>query len=236
MAADVIYEIARYDVGEDEEVLLERAQILRTDGSLSWRLDDRPPNAAADWMSLIRDEPALNEVRANQVTRITAASELVDELPFLLVSPGDRDDFDEDAWSDELRGKHVCQEWVIQTGLYRVLYVNGDRWCPWPTAAGDRLLPERWPTIRLEPQWAELSFSETGSMISGVDKTVLGVVSSRVAASGTEPDPGVGYDEQEVRVWRRDGSVADDAHIFLEWLLDNPLERLRGLSMGENAA
>ena len=157
---------------------------------------------------------------------------MVDELPLLLASPGNRDEFDEDAWSEALHDEHVDQEWVHQTGLYRVLYVNGDRWCPWPTPDEDMLLPEDWPTIRLESQWAELSFIETGSMLSGVDKTVLGLVSPGVAASTTEPDPGLDYDEQEVRVWRRDGSAADDARIFLDWLLDNPLEHFWDLSMG----
>lgn len=234
MSADVVYEIARYDVGESQEVLRERAQVFRTDGSLSWRLGSGPANAAADFVPLIRHEAALNEIRANQVTRITAASEFVDELPLLLVSPGDRNEFDEDAWSDELLDEHIHQEWSRQTGLHRVLYVNGDRWCPWPTPDGDRLLPESLPTVLFESQWAELSFIETGSMVSGVDKTVLGLVNPSVVASATEPDQGIGHDEQDVWVWRRDGSVANDARIFLDWLLDNPLERFWGLSMGSS--
>ena len=73
--------------------------------------------------------------------------------------------------------------------------------------------------------WAHLSFIETGSMLSGVDKTTLGLVNRIVAASAVEPDPGLEYDEQEVRVWRRDGSTHTDARIFLDWLVDNPLER-----------
>lgn len=236
MSTVVVFEIARYDVGADKEVLLHRAQVLRTDGSYRFRRGDGREPVVADAKSSIRDEPELNEVRANQITRITASSELVDDLPFFPVSPGSRDDFDEDSWSDNLRAEHVDQEWTNQTGLYRVLYVNGDRWCPWPTADGDRLLPEDWPTIRLESEWAELSFIETGSMLSGVDKTVLGLVSSGVAASATEPDPGLDYDEQEVRVWRGEGSAEDDARIFLDWLLDNPLERFWDLSMGNMLA
>ena len=119
-----------------------------------------------------------------------------------------------------------------QAGRYRVLYVNGDRWCPWPTPEGDMLLPEEWPTVRFESYWAHLSFIETGSMVSGFDRTTLGLVNQTVDASAVEPDPGLEYDEQEVRVWRRDGNINTDAGIFLDWLVDNPLERFWDLSMG----
>jgi hypothetical protein len=54
----------------------------------------------------------------------------------VLQVPGDIDDYDESLWSKPLADKHLEQVWEIQTGVYRVLYVNGDRWCPWPTAAG----------------------------------------------------------------------------------------------------
>lgn len=37
---------------------------------------------------------------------------------------------------------------------------------------------------------------------------------------------------ESVRVWRREGSAENDAHIFLEWLLDNPQERFWDLSIG----
>jgi hypothetical protein len=230
--AEVVFEIARYGVAEEAEVLLERAQVLRTGESDSWRFDDSEPKIVPDAASAIRDEAALHEVRANQITRITATPDVVDELPWLLRSPGDRDKFDEHVWSDALRNAHLDHEYSPQTGLLRVLFVNGDRWCPWPTPDGDKLLPEAWPTIRLESIWAE-----TGSRLSGVDKTTLGLVTPGVAASTTEPDSGLDYDDDpEVRVWRREGSTADDARIFLDWLLDNPLEHFWGLSMGHMLA
>ena len=46
MSADVVYEIARYGVAEDDEVLLERAQVVRTNGSHSWRLGDSEPRSS----------------------------------------------------------------------------------------------------------------------------------------------------------------------------------------------
>jgi hypothetical protein len=75
---------------------------------------------------------------------------VVDRLPFVLQIPGDIDDYDESLWSEPLIDKYLDQEWEIQIGLYRVLFVNGQRWCPWPTAGGGRMLPEDWPEVGLQ--------------------------------------------------------------------------------------
>lgn len=74
MNNDPVYEIARYDVSTDEEVLIERAQVLASDGELRIRVDDGPENLCAeiDLSAAIGADPVLSEVRANQVTRITA--------------------------------------------------------------------------------------------------------------------------------------------------------------------
>ena len=64
MSADVVYEITRYGVAEDDEVLIERAQIVRTNGSHSWSFGDSAPQVISDVASVIRAESALHEVRA----------------------------------------------------------------------------------------------------------------------------------------------------------------------------
>src|SRR5262245_22268377 len=127
MSDRIVYEIARYGVRGDDEVLLERAQVANAHGACLWRIDDEKTVVGPDMTSAIRNEPTLNEVRANQITRITTTPELVSELPFLPASPGDRDDFDEYAWPDELHDKRVDQEWVNQTGLYRARHVGARR-------------------------------------------------------------------------------------------------------------
>ena len=66
MSADVVYEIARYGVAEDDEVLIERAQVVRTNGSHSWRFGDSAPQVISDVASVIRAESALHEVRATR--------------------------------------------------------------------------------------------------------------------------------------------------------------------------
>lgn len=232
MSARVIYEIARFDPHGEEEPLVESVRVVESNGSVSWGAESGAALAVADARAVIRGEASLHEVRANQITRITASPDVVDDLPLLLTCPGDRDDFDSSAWSTTLHDEHVEQTWVPQTGRFRVLYVYGQRLCPWPTASGDKLLPEDWPTIRLDETWAELSFIENGSMVSGFGKTSVGPIGSRVLAANMEPDPGLDYGEQEVRLWMCDGTVAGDARILLEWLADNPLERFWGLSMG----
>ena len=156
MDAEKVYEIARYDVGTDDEGLVEKVQLWREQETLQRSVDDGPKEQLADGdaATAIAAEPLLNEVKANQVTRVTALPEVVNDLPFVLTVPGDRDDFNESLWTETML-EHVEQEWVVQPGRLRVLYVNGERWAPFPTADGKNLLlPEDWPTVRLSPQWA----------------------------------------------------------------------------------
>ena len=71
MAADVVYEIARYGVAEDDEVLFERAQIVRPNGYTAGASVTLGGKSSPMSMSVIRAEPGLDEVRASQVTRVT---------------------------------------------------------------------------------------------------------------------------------------------------------------------
>lgn len=224
MTIDSVYEIARYDVRKEKEVLLERAQLLSDSGELRCRLDNMPETACSnsDAVAVIRTDPVLSEVRANQVTRITGKFAVLQELPFVLGVPGHRDDFDESLWSEAMREEHTTQEWVVQPGVYRVLYVNGERWSAFPTPEGDRMLPEDWPLIRLTPRWGRLSFCENGGMTSGENESMIGLVTPVAVVCATLMDPGITGDHDFV-LWRRGNTAVDDAEMFVEWLLDGGL-------------
>ena len=222
MTTETLYQIARYGVRTEIEVLIERAQLFNVNGGLRSRVDDGPEIACSntDVAAVIGADPLLNEIRANQVTRIKAHGAALDELPFVFRVPGDPDDFDENLWSETLASEHTEEEWVVQPGRLRVAYINDFRWCPWPTAEGPRMIPEDWPLIRLSPSWGRLSFCENGSMTSGVDETIIGLVTPLAVACATLMDEG---GEEDVVIWRRGTTAMDDARMFVEWLLDGGL-------------
>jgi hypothetical protein len=70
MSAEPVYEIARYGVRTENEVLIERAQLFNVNGELRCRVDDGPEIVCPDTdvVATISGDPALSEIRANQVT------------------------------------------------------------------------------------------------------------------------------------------------------------------------
>ena len=218
MADEFIYAVSRFNVDTDEEVLAEHAELVRENGNLVLRVDRTPDRALStnEVREAIIGEPVLSDIHANQVTRIKASGVAFDHLPFVLHIPGDPEEFDEKSWSEAQADEHTRQDWVVQPGRCRVAYVNGSRWCPWPTDDGPRMLPEEWPVIGLSSTWARLTFCETASMTSGTDEVTLGLVTPRVVAACRNPDSG----SLTVAVWPRNGDSAGDAEIFVRWLLD----------------
>ena len=215
------YAIERFDVSGEEEDLLERAELVQTEGAMVFRIgSDERILDAGDVTTAIKSEPALSEIRANQITRITASGEALDQLPFILAIPGNPDDFDETLWSETLAEEHTSQSWVVQPGRYRVAFVNDHRWCPFPTPDGPRMLPEAWPTVDLDPMWGHLTFSENGSMVSGLDELFVGLVTNRIVAACYYPDCTVDGSPREVTLWARGDEPAADSKLFVEWLLD----------------
>jgi biotin operon repressor len=212
------FTISRFGVSADTEMLMQHAELVRADGALILRVDGEADRTlrTTDVASAIAEESTLSEIRANQITRITAAGAALNLLPLTLCVPGDPDDFDETLWSKTLANEHTYQNWVVQPGRCRVAYVNDDRWCPWPTTDGPRMLPEDWPTVRLFSTWARLTFTETASMTSGLDEITLGLVTPGVVAACRDPDSG----SLKVATWKRTGEPTDDAQIVVEWLLD----------------
>jgi len=219
MTGQCVYEIGRYGVSTDEEILVERARLLSDNGELKLIIGDGRATACGsdDVAAVIGADPRLNEIRANQITRISASPEALNSLPFVLQVPGHIDDYDESLWSPLLADQHLDQEWEILTGLYRVVYVNGDRWCPWHTADGDPVLPGDWPTVRLEPLWALVSFREWGSRTSGIATFSIGLATPAAVVSVLQLDE---LDRPDVQVSRRGDSAVDDAAQVMHWLLD----------------
>jgi hypothetical protein len=216
----LVYEIARYSVHADTDMLIERAQVVSRDGALWRRLDDGPESRCpeTDVAAVIATDPMLSEVRANQVTRIMAEPVALRDLPMALQVPGDGADFDDSLWSESMFERHVSAgSW--ERDMCRALYINEARWGACTTSEGDRMLPEGgdWERLPLlTPCWGKLRFCEEGAaMTVGGDLTLIGRVTPGVVCWATLPD----VDDDEILLKRRD----DDAAMFVEWLLQGSI-------------
>lgn len=218
MNENFTYRISRFGVSAETEMLMQHAELVHEHGALILRVDGEADRTlkTTNVASAIAEDATLSEIRANQITRITAGGAALNLLPFALSVPGDPDDFDETLWSKTLADEHTYENWLVQPGRCRVAFVNDDRWCPWPTTDGPRMLPEDWPTVRLSSTWARLTFTETASMTSGLDEITLGLVTPGVVAACGNPDSG----SLKVATWKRTGEPSDDTQIVVEWLLD----------------
>ena len=79
MTIESLYEIVRYDVRTETEVLIERVQLLSDNGQLRRRVNDGPEMVCSDTdvLAVSGADPLLSEIRANQVTRITGGAPAV---------------------------------------------------------------------------------------------------------------------------------------------------------------
>jgi len=86
VSADVVYEIARHDSGEDGVPLLERVQLVSVDAALRQRDagGSESPCEGADIAAVISSTPSLREIRTGETIRISCPPEIAAELPFLL--------------------------------------------------------------------------------------------------------------------------------------------------------
>lgn len=179
MAAEMVYQIARYTAHPGAETLIERFQI------------DDSAVCAGDAAAVIAADADLNEIRADRLTRITAAAEVEAALPLVLTAVG--------------------------PGL---LYVNGERWAAFPGSDGPlRLLPADGPAVALRQSWLRLSFTGTAGTVSGRECTELGLATPLVAVDAggravriwrravrpATPDG----DAQVVLSWLRGNAVSD---------------------------
>lgn len=219
MNSEVVFEIARYAVNADKEVLLERLQLITQDGALFQSAPDGTKRACegSDSTAVVAKDADLNEVRANQVTRIAGSRSLMEQLPLLLTLPGDAADADE--WSDAMLDKHIAQS-TADKDMYRVAYIGDERWYAYETVDGLKMLPEN-TSIAWQGEPAmkriigHLSFSEEGSMTSGTDMSTLGLITETVVAAFTHLDS---YTDS-LKIWSRD----DDADTLVGWIMNGDI-------------
>lgn len=217
---ELMYDISRYDPSSDTEVLVERAQLLDIDGAL-WRrsTDGSETRCSSDDVAVeINADPMLSEVRADQVTRIAAGAVALRLLPLLLRLPGEGDDFSDDCWPEAMYQEHLQVFSFGERNVFRVLYVNGERWGWFATHDGVHMLPDKpedfdetngqVPSLKA---WGELTFGESASRTYGLDSTTIGFVTPGVVVCTRVPDEG----DKEIRVEQR---ADDDVETFLNWL------------------
>jgi len=221
MTTNSAYELVRFDVSADEEQPVERIRLEVRDGAI-WRSADDQAGIhckATTVAAAIEADPALNEIRADQVTRITAGPDALATLPFLLKIPGNADEYNEDKWSTAMQKEHIEESSGPLRNGYRILYVNGERWGAFNTSGGMYLLPESdagtgeeyFPVMT---PLAVLGFSAEGGF-SGGDDSVLGsptpgtVAWAQMYSEDSEANIGL-----ELR--------ANDARTLVDWLLYGP--------------
>jgi hypothetical protein len=232
MNGTVIYEIARYGVDTDQEVLVERAQLLRTGGNLSWRLagDEERPCTTDNLVDAIAATPALFDVHPDHVTRIHAVADVVQELPLLLRPTGEWGDIDESLWSEEMSFEHLGGEvWdLLPFDSNRVLYVNDEPWNTWHTSDADRMLPAGDSEPLIATQWARASLYESAPMNSGETNSVVGLLTSTIVSVIYTPSSGDPVDEDDpgsiITLHRWDHTAESAGNILADWITASPVD------------
>lgn len=230
VTAELLYEIARYTVQTDTEVLAERVQLIREEGKL-WVQTDQGEKKACwphDVGRAIVGDAALNAIQPDHITRITAPPEILQKLPFSLRATGEWGDFNESLWSESMR-THIHEDWRSNLPFdpYRVLYINEERWCTWSTNLGSRMLPADLEAS-LDPMWGRLGLFESGEMSSGESQSTLGLLYPSVVIETASLDAFDDVAEEyagylTVGIYERDGTADGDARIIVKWLLSSPL-------------
>jgi hypothetical protein len=230
MNRQAIYEISRYGVATHREELIERAELFRDEGRLTWRLNEgsEAPRPGDGMAAAFAGVAELREIRPDQVTRVTAVADVENELPLLLRPTGESGDIDESLWSEEMSIEHLDAEvWsVLPFDSNRALYVNGQPWRSWHTTGGDQILPEHDMEPRLTTKWAEVSLYESATMNSGGNRSVIGLVTPNVIAK-IYTTSGDWADEDDfgstITLSHWDGSPEACTAAVADWILSSPV-------------
>lgn len=228
MSGEVIFEIARFGVDTDEEVLIDRAQLLRNDAVLVWRVDDGQETLCdtTDVVTAIGEIPALRDVNPDQVTRVVARPEVAQELPLALLPTGYWKDIDESLWSEAMSSEHLdIDGWEARSAdPYRAIYVNEQRW----HSTGDLLLPGDGKQTMLTSEWAWTSVFESGTMNSGITNGAIGLLTPTIVAEICTPDGGDFVDEDEplstTTITQWDGRSETAGQLLASWVTSGPAQ------------
>ena len=81
------YTISRFGVSAETETLLQHAELVREHGALVLRVAGEADRklTTKDVSVAIAEDPTLSEIRANQITRITAGGAALNLLPLSLI-------------------------------------------------------------------------------------------------------------------------------------------------------
>jgi hypothetical protein len=217
-----IYVIERFDVSGEEEELIERAELVRHGDALVCLVQGREDHTvdATDVPAAIAGETVLSEIRANQITRITADDLLYEELPFILQVPGDPDEFDATLWSEVMLEEHTTTD-DFGRNMFRVAYIKGLRWFAYPTVGGgSRMLLESelspgLPDVRT---WAILTIAEDG--LGQEDSFQIGLTTELAVVATHARTESMIAEHKPVILCRSAADPAEQAAMTVDWLLD----------------
>ena len=217
-----IYVIERFDVSGEEEVLIERAELVREGTALVCLVQGSEERIleVTDVPSAIAGETVLSEIRANQITRITATDAVYEELPFILRVPGDPDEFDATLWSEVMTEEHTTTDDFVRN-MFRVAYVNGLRWFAYPTVGGgSRMLleSELLPGLPDVRDWAILTIAEY--VLGQKDSFQIGLTTELAVVATHARTKSMIADPKPVILCRRAADPAEQAAMTVDWLLD----------------
>lgn len=248
MTDEAAYTILRTMLGEvtDEDAenygetiaLTERVELRARDGVFSYAIDDGAEIGcdADSFESAIATHPDLNEVRPDQLTTIACIPEVKNLLPLLLVPTGEWGEYGQSPVLEE----HITETFIpsMPHDMYRVLFVNDERWRLWHTDIGDIFLPGSDSEITLTTTWAFASIYEVAEMNSGHSHNTLGLVTPSVNIEIDAPDTDGMHPEEgstALRVQRWDGSNESAADLLANWVCSSPAALFFDLGDGTRA-
>lgn len=168
--------------------------------------------------SVVAGNAVLSAIDCDEVTRIVAVHELAACLPKVLrPAQGECVEYGSD-WPEDMLDSEIYDWWddVLGGIPVPVLHVNEERWAWWGEPPdGPAALPLDRATGHpaFKELWGKIEFTEQGSMTSGWDCSMIGLLTPALVCSLTIWDEG----PTQVRLLHPTGSAAQT---MVNWLLE----------------